>query len=648
MGWKDSAVKLDESVPEWKKSAIPLNAPQGPGLGQTVLEQSGQGALMGYLPNVQAAAQPVTDRLFGMMSQAGIGPRGGEEVKPAEFTKEDYVKNRDINTARLEAQKQAYPGTALVSQLGGGLVSGIAAAPLSGATKAAGLLGAIGRGAGQGAVMGAIQNPGDTKGEISGPQIPERAGMGAVGGLLGGALGGVGNIAVSQGKKISSIIRPPIKPNAGEITAATRELGAEPTVGMITSSPVVQKIESSLYQTPHAEGDIVRQSVGKVQEALANGARQIEAKASQNSAFEIGEQIKKDLIASVGEKYGPVQAVYQGLGPETQAILIPKPRLEAVANNILNHEDAILQNRGIAKNIADELSRIENVSQLGRLKSAVGSQANQAYRSGDTQAGQFLSQIMTKLDRLEKGSITRSAIESAGEKEGLVAAKGVIEDLREARKGYRGLMQYLESIGEYANIKGKKSPAVFVNKIESIPSEQLATRMIKKNDVEAMRSMKEVLPDQFESLKQLEIANLISKSRKGEEVSIPKLLNNADKYSPEMKEILLGKDGINILDNMKKTYGARPEKVGPSGTPEGMSYKEFGQFISPKYWIDVLGRKAQGAMYQGAQQSVKGQPLTGAARQMDKAAGLLKELGGAAPGAATLPQNFYEYIKGRP
>ena len=109
MGWKDSAIKL--SGPEktdnksWKQSAVSiaggdemaqasepmptsLKGPPQPSQAQAALEQTGQGLTMGYLPHLQAATQPVTDRLFKMI---GVGGKGGEDVEPASLTKEDYL-----------------------------------------------------------------------------------------------------------------------------------------------------------------------------------------------------------------------------------------------------------------------------------------------------------------------------------------------------------------------------------------------------------------------------------------------------------------------------------------------------------------------------------------------------------------------------
>lgn len=149
---------------------------------QTGLEYFGQAATGGYLPHLQAAAEPYTNKLFAALK----GQKPPEEDQ-------SYVQRRDENTKRLEDEFKEYPKTALAGMLAGSVASGAALG--AGMPAATAKLGKLGQAALAGGVLGAAQNPGDTEGQMSGPQLADRAkgaGVGAaVGGVAEKVLGGL-------------------------------------------------------------------------------------------------------------------------------------------------------------------------------------------------------------------------------------------------------------------------------------------------------------------------------------------------------------------------------------------------------------------------------------------------------------------------
>ena len=190
---------------------------------QTGLENFGQAATAGYLPNLQAASEkmniakflfPASDpsRVDEMLRAKGVNVQNAPEPS--------YVDLRDENIKRIQEESARNPGSALTGQLGGL----VASAPLYG--KALGLVPGLGAGAeaesvntaggralqtagnvlkntaqaaGGGALMGAVQNPGDTEGELSSLQVPERLKNAGTGALIGGVTG-----AVTSGIKSAS------------------------------------------------------------------------------------------------------------------------------------------------------------------------------------------------------------------------------------------------------------------------------------------------------------------------------------------------------------------------------------------------------------------------------------------------------------
>jgi hypothetical protein len=144
--------------------------------GQAALEGFGDMATFGYLPQLQAGAAKVVDKLAG-------------------FEDEPYVKTRDKFIRRGERLAEEMPGSYLAGQAAGAIVT-----PGMGMGKAATLGVKVARAGLIGAGTGLVMNPGDTEGEVSGLQLEER-GKNA---LKSGAIGGAGQSAVGlAGKGLS-------------------------------------------------------------------------------------------------------------------------------------------------------------------------------------------------------------------------------------------------------------------------------------------------------------------------------------------------------------------------------------------------------------------------------------------------------------
>lgn len=157
---------------------------------QTAAENFGQGLTGGYLPQIQAAIQPVSDKIFGAII--------GDHPEP-----ESYVKSRDENIRRIESESSRNPKSAVAGQVAG-VVTGAALTPELGG---AGVISKAARGAAAGAAYGAAQNPGDVEGVVNPIQGKERlenaktgAEFGAAGALIEKGVGAMRNSADSAQK----------------------------------------------------------------------------------------------------------------------------------------------------------------------------------------------------------------------------------------------------------------------------------------------------------------------------------------------------------------------------------------------------------------------------------------------------------------
>lgn len=171
------------------------------GAGAAALEHFGNAATLGYLPQLQAMAQPVMDRVLDKIT-------GNHVADPKKSLLEDemggYIQRRDANIARLALEKKEHP-LASYAGMGAGIVgsalgTGGMGALAEGATAAQRLAAA----AKTGAILGGAANPGDTEGDFDPLQVAARAknsgigaGLGVGGQLLAEGIG-AGSSALSE------------------------------------------------------------------------------------------------------------------------------------------------------------------------------------------------------------------------------------------------------------------------------------------------------------------------------------------------------------------------------------------------------------------------------------------------------------------
>jgi hypothetical protein len=178
--------------------------PPGPSRAQTALESAGKGATLGYLAQLQAMAEPLTDRAFNLIPGMSAEPTPMRQMNPGS---QEYVQARDRNIKRQRAQATAHPGTAFAGEMGGILAtSAIPAGAIGAAGRLAGrgaqavglgaklgsTTGKIAAGAAQGAGFGAVINPGDVEGEVNPLQLDERMSNAQMGAAFGGGLRAAG------------------------------------------------------------------------------------------------------------------------------------------------------------------------------------------------------------------------------------------------------------------------------------------------------------------------------------------------------------------------------------------------------------------------------------------------------------------------
>lgn len=378
------------------------------------------------------------------------------------------------------------------------------------------------------------------------------------------------------------------------VKAAAAEEEIPLTPGMVNDSQVVRGLESSLEQSGTKFGSMVREQIAPTRKGAQKAATKVLDDLTEKTEFEIGEQIKGDLVQKAHEIYDPVRTLYTEIGEETKNINIT-PELRGTLVNRINQWAnsktlARSEARSAAKDAVANLSEdiYMPIDKIKDIASDLGGRASVLTRAGDSKQALLINDLQKQVNNFYERQIRRASIEAAMAKpEGEVLAKDFLSKIKTAKKGWREFKVFLEETGAEAGLGKIKSFTQFLDRIESIDSEKLVKNLFDKKDVRSIKFFSENFPEQFDQARRIQISKIRNAvkeiSPEGYEViSIPKLIRKANDYSPEALELLLGKDKVKTLKNLEKIAVKFPKKMGPSGTPQGINYSLL---TDPRVWF---------------------------------------------------------------
>lgn len=446
---------------------------------------------------------------------------------------------------------------------------------------------------------------GDIASQIGVPDLPDSTvNPKDVAGMLIELFGDASNVAIPLLGKSAGIVGKTIKmaPNkneAGLITKAAESLGFKPTKGMLSSSPYVQNVESSLEQSPSIAGSLVRQDTNKVRQGIEKGSEKVFGETPRVQPSDVGSKVKEGITKNIQEQKDTIGSYYDDLRNSTQSIDVNPGSLTKVAKNIKEIEKfKSSPGFSIVNQIADDLQNIKSVDDIKSLRSNVGKRMSTPNIGGAEYNA--LSQVYGKLSKLEQNTMMRAAIKQARTNpEGLEIGKEMVSDLKSANKQYKGLIEDVREIGQGSKIsKNIKHVDEFIDKLDQIPDEKIVDTMFKVENRAHLNNLKDKFPDQYESMRQAKIDSI----RKSVElhngkVDVKRLLSTVKGMEPDTIKMVFGDDAKVLIDNLKTVVGSLPEKIGPSGTPKGL---EWGDLFSPAFWLREPSKLAQYGVYKGS------------------------------------------------
>ena len=369
---------------------------------------------------------------------------------------------------------------------------------------------------------------------------------------------------------------PELKANVKEIEAAAKSLGIKVTPGMKFDSKFIQNLESDLSQeSGKIGGFMLRSTVKKNIKAAKEAAESVVKDATGRTAFETGDIAKKEIIENLAEKLKPAETIYDN-AEKIFSSKKYKPDFKEF-NSFLKEfaEPYKFNDTAIAKikDFADKTKSVQNLTDLKHLRTQVRNAADVAYRAGDKETAKAMSDFANGLTRVRSDTL-KALIDSnkpIAQTAGL--GKAAIE---KADAIYRSAADDVSEalLGRGKEVKaGVKSTATDV--LERIPETEMINKVLKTNDPNKLAALKKSFPEAYQTLKTGKISEIFDRSTVKGEIVPNRVVKNLDKMPKESRLMIFGQDAEAKITALKQVINALPERIGPSGTPEGLAFKQI-------------------------------------------------------------------------
>jgi hypothetical protein len=379
------------------------------------------------------------------------------------------------------------------------------------------------------------------------------------------------------------------KPNAAAIRNSAEELAkftgteVKPTTGMLSGSPVIQGLESSLDQAPTLAGAAVRAETGAVKKGVTEAAERVLYERGEQTAVQVGDGVKEGLIDGFERAFKPLGKSYDDIAKATNFIEISEASRKSVADSFLRLKSVKVSpnspTAGAIKAFAKDLTEnVKTADDLKFLRSQVGDALAEARASRNATAVAEFSEVYKRMSGMRSRWIKRAAMEQASSgPEGAEIAKGLLKEIEKTDAGFKALKNELSDLSKNAKLGRIETVDQLVNALDKIPSEQITDRLMNTKNSKLLKYVKESFPEQFNQMKGLKLQKLYEQSLEGRtgEFSIAKFVKATEKISPEAQDVLFSGVEQRAIKNIKTLYQASPKMVGPSGTPQGLDFQNL-------------------------------------------------------------------------
>lgn len=402
-------------------------------------------------------------------------------------------------------------------------------------------------------------------------------------GLVGEGINAAkGVIASKLGTDISAFT--PIENQDAVVTAAKNIGITDLPKAILTDNPTYQKLESGLSQSGSLPAKSVRDQYIGFNKGIDKATGKIADLKTPGSDYSIGQKIESDLSKQVAANGKPVTEMYQDVVPQLQKIPVDAPSVNSAFGALKRNPIFQTAQGQAALDAAKQV--VANQPELNSLKewrSTIHSEIPGSAAPIDHERADAIYDAITKI---RDNSINATKSELPPEMHGEV--DDLVDQLALADAAHASNMSDINSVRSIVGNKDLKSPSAFLNKLSGTKEADLSKRAANL-DVGTLRNLQDKYPSVFNSAKQAKINDMVQGATNPMSGFSPqgffKQYGNMDQ---EMKDLIFEPEMQKHIDSLQTVMQATPDKLGKSGTPEGIMMMDM---FSPKRNILDYGIK---------------------------------------------------------
>ena len=574
---------------------------------------------LGFADELAGAVQNPSGALKSFLGKGKKDPTlssvvtGKQEIDPDVA---DYESDRDTFREIQARAAKEHPYASAAGTIGGAILGpGKLLAPLKGARAVVGAAG-----------LGAIAGAGMSTADLADREYGRLAFDTALGGIVGAGSQALvnkvgGAISNRFGKAAASAVDdavppvPPIPPpggpsgpvvekatqragrwakeifkstpvdNADEVAGAVKAVSGQETVPgfMLAKDKPTQQLAGTLLKSPTIGGALTRREVQPVYDGLERFGKAVAERAGGLSAHETGTAVKRGAAERFRAMIAPAEKIYDGLEAKFSSVPLERTAFKRGISKLRAQFSTDFT--GASQKLIDQLentfAEVKDVQSLRQFRTNLGQ-----YLEGNVSSAQkrIIGTMYGVLTRERDRSIVRSAVTTGAKISRQAKGAGLVKDLKSADRTYgQAVRSAAEALGVEGSNKTATSTAIR-QYLQDTPAEQVVKDLFNKGDFSAIQRLQEVFPDQYKMVKDLAVRQLVEASSENGQLSVQRLSTNLHKYSPEVRQLLLGDLGPQ-LKNVQTTLGALPRNFNPSDTSSRL---EFLDLLSPTKNVQSL------------------------------------------------------------
>lgn len=407
---------------------------------------------------------------------------------------------------------------------------------------------------------------------------------GLIGAGLGGALGSINPLWKSGMSGKTGSILDAISRKAGgesilpdELNAAIQKTGIDlpPEVkASLSSDPVVKQLFQTLQDSSTSSGLKAQEALKSFKGSLGDHVTGIFGRApdeleslSELSPNQAGRDIQSTLADELKQKVGPLSEQFEKTKQTYKAV----PLSDISKNEIAEEISKMSQEKGY--NLAIDLDSTKYVQKvlndLPNLKTLEDLRKYQSILGEDLSNKQMwdLNKSFRSIFNEAEGNLLEKTI---GDK-----APDTLANHLAAKTQYAEFANMQDSLNDRLHVGKYGGPGSFIKGLKELEPESFLRRLDPKDDADLLKTLQEQFPNTAQKLKDYQISNLLKtasgKAGEGSNLNYGTLFKTLDSIkSPEYRNFLVDAAAQEKLGAIKSLIKALPEKIGKSGTPQGL------------------------------------------------------------------------------